>query len=319
MHKLIIIITACVFILVVSLTYSILAARDRETFDDSGAKTYVTCFAGRQQYLEILFRYIKVLHDRGLIHEFHAWNFTCDPNDEVWLQNHVLNEEPWFVVKHVNNKSSWSEYYAYYYDLRDTWNALDVLIKLDDDIVFIDVNAFPGFVDFRRRNHDCVLAFPSIINNDACAVYQFMYGLHPFDNIAKIGRTYDDDDAPLWKDGHIAFSLHEHFVQNMDDLCWTSMNIHDRKIIHMMGLRFSINFFAVLGQDLYVFKQLAESYDFLDDELNLTVDLCRAEKTQHYVDMHMLVAHAWFNWQRESGVDESRLLDMYTQLADRIL
>lgn len=61
-------------------------------------KVIMTCFAGRQNNLEILFRYVDTLISKNLVHEFHLWNFTRDKNDEQWLKSYLKNPNT-FAVK----------------------------------------------------------------------------------------------------------------------------------------------------------------------------------------------------------------------------
>jgi hypothetical protein len=50
-------------------------------------KIILTCFAGRESSMKILMKYINALLEKGIIDEFHAWNFTRQSNDEKWLQS----------------------------------------------------------------------------------------------------------------------------------------------------------------------------------------------------------------------------------------
>lgn len=49
-------------------------------------RVILTTFAGRRACMSVLLRYARALIARGLVHEFHAWNFTRDPQDERWLR-----------------------------------------------------------------------------------------------------------------------------------------------------------------------------------------------------------------------------------------
>ena len=99
------------------------------------SKVIFTCIAGRRRYLEILKVYIDQLLKRGLIDECHMWDYTRDPEDAIWL------EANFDTIKKPNEKYNWHDYYDWYtterYPDPDT-----VIVKCDDDIVYIDVDQF---------------------------------------------------------------------------------------------------------------------------------------------------------------------------------
>jgi hypothetical protein len=55
--------------------------------DIVNGKIILTCFAGRESCMKILLKYVDALLKKGIIDEFHAWNFTRQHNDERWLKN----------------------------------------------------------------------------------------------------------------------------------------------------------------------------------------------------------------------------------------
>ena len=52
----------------------------------SSKRVVMSCFAGRRSNIEVLLKYADVLKERGLIHEFHLWNFARNDDDDLWLQ-----------------------------------------------------------------------------------------------------------------------------------------------------------------------------------------------------------------------------------------
>ena len=55
-----------------------------------------------------------------------------------------------------------------------------VIIKCDDDILFIDIDSFESYINHRINDKDTLLLFPSIINNDVCSIFQKDDGLMPY-------------------------------------------------------------------------------------------------------------------------------------------
>jgi hypothetical protein len=65
-------------------------------------------------------------------------------------------------------QKNWNNYYNYY---NDPIFENDIIIKCDDDIVFIDLYKLPKFINF-IKNNDYDLVFANIINNGVSAYYQ---------------------------------------------------------------------------------------------------------------------------------------------------
>lgn len=74
----------------------------------------------------------------------------------------------------AENKSSFEEYYLHY---TEQAYKNSVIVKSDDDIVFIDTGSFEEFVNNRLADSDSILHFPSIVNNGVCAFHQQKHGL----------------------------------------------------------------------------------------------------------------------------------------------
>lgn len=235
----------------------------------------------------------------GHVTECHMWNFTRDPDDEMWLRNGGARSHLKFEVKEPRDKSRWNEYYDYY---QRTLDADDVLVKLDDDILFIDVEQFPRFIEHRRQSQH-VLLFGNTLNNSVCNYYQVKYGLHGVD----VG--YVPAYGPLWESGTIANRLHGQFLA---DPVGMVARARDLPVIpHTRGDRISINCFAILGRDAHHLDIVQAA----DDEHELTVVLTQTRDVQHGIDMSFLVCHGAFYRQRETGLDERDVQTRYLRLA----
>ncbi|TPX35295.1 hypothetical protein SmJEL517_g02359 [Synchytrium microbalum] len=264
----------------------------------NSSKTVITCFAGRRQYMDIMLQYVDALVERSFVDEVHLWDFTAVPEDAQYLQQFVA--KPKYTVMNTNKREkAWEDYYQYYGELNGT-NDDDVYIKLDDDTLFIDIEAFPSFIAFRRNNPHALWGSPNVINNGVTAYYQGLYKMHP------IALPYDSYFGKLVTNGTIAEQLHEHFVGHIADMSeWIRQT---GVIYHKLGDRLSINFLAFLAKDLPLIKDLGK-----DDEHVLTVLKTVELKRQGYIDMSFLTAHMAFGPQREGkdAMNQSHVLEMY--------
>lgn len=244
-------------------------------------KVIFSCFAGRKRYMEILSVYIRILKERKYIDEIHMWDYTRNENDAKWLENEWSHEN----IFKVKNKSNYLEYYQYYnkerYPEDDT-----ILIKCDDDIVYIDVNAFESFIQKRKQQINVYIMSPMIVN-------------HPTTThiLQKINNQTDLFSAKFCK------YIHTEFLEN-------NLSKINGLITHITtdDTRFNINFIAILSKDFFVFTHPSIE---VDDEGTLS-KLSQVYNWYIVFDGEFFVSHMAFTKQREDGFDESEFLKAYS-------
>ena len=261
-----------------------------------GPRVTLTCFAGRRRYLEVLLVYVNELLDKGLVDEFHLWDYTRDPEDAKWIQENCQK----YKIFEVNDKSTWKEYYEYYGNLKWT-DPMAIYIKCDDDLVFIDVGAFKGFLHNRIENPNDLLAFPSIVNNQVAFMVQQTMGLW---------SRIDDQEIASGKTA--AEIVHGAFLEDPSNFVQNSRALFPRKCVINKNsqIHININFFAILAKDLHVFTTCWEN-----DELNLALYIPRWSGRNNYIDPSFVVCHMAFGRQRSDGYDEKAHLAKYLELS----
>jgi len=198
-------------------------------------------------------------------------------------------------------EKSWKNYYNYYND-KEFEN--DIIIKCDDDIVFIDLYKLPKFIDF-IKNNDYDLVFANTINNGVSAYFQQnKYNLIP--------KELMDLEYPscglcgsLWESGTKAEVLHNYFIKNYKKFLDYEYN---NEIIPIKE-RFSINFFGYKGNK---FDKLKDCY--IDDEYNLTVDYVINRQFNNILYSEFYVSYLSFYKQIETGINVNELTDSYNKL-----
>ncbi len=206
----------------------------------------------------------------------------------------------------VSDKTSWLEYYGHYTQYRYPNN---VICKVDDDIVFIDCEMFPYFIKERLKNTEDILMFPSIVNNELMAFVHQNEGLFPKDD-AVIGQV---DYHPLglgdfWENGKKCQKLHELFLKTRETFIRDSKGIGVKFI--PINHRCSINFFAIVSRDLYLFKFITQ-----EDEIELTQIIPGLFGRGHAIFMDFVVSHLSFGPQRKSGLNEEEISHKYLELS----
>lgn len=264
-------------------------------------KIILTCFAGRRSCMSILMKYVHLLLEKDSIQEFHAWNFTRCDEDNVWVKS-LHDPSKGIYVMPVANRERWREYYKYYTPASFV-NC--VIVKTDDDIVYVDTEGFDAFITSRKRFPGFALLFPSIVNNEMCAHYQQGRGMIPL----SVGQMKLEPQGfgGLWADGVETQRLHTHFLEQGA----TKFQSKGDFDIVPINDRISINFFAILSKDLDIFQMVG-----IDDEGELTQEIPGKVRRPLGICYDLVVSHLAFFKQRENGLNVDPLLTKYMQLAD---
>jgi hypothetical protein len=198
-------------------------------------------------------------------------------------------------------EKSWKNYYAYYNDKK---YENDIIIKCDDDIVFIDLYKLPKFIDF-IKNNDYDLVFANTINNGVSAYFQ----QNKYNLISKkiMNLEYPPNGlcGSLWESGKKAEFLHSYFIQNYKKF----LDYEYNNEIIPINTRFSINFFGYKGKNWYKIKDC-----YTDDEYNLTVDYVCNRQFNNILYSDFYVSHLSFHKQNETGINLNKLIDNYNEL-----
>jgi hypothetical protein len=198
-------------------------------------------------------------------------------------------------------EKSWKNYYTYYNDKKF---ENDIIIKCDDDIVFIDLYKLPKFIDF-SKNNDYDLVFANTINNGVSAYFQQnKYSLIPKE-LMYLEYPPNGLRGSLWANGKKAEKLHNYFIANYEKFIDYEYN---NEIIPI-NTRFSINFFVYKGKNWHKIKDC-----FRDDEYNLTVDYVLNKNFKNILYSDFYVSHLSFYKQNETGIDVETLVDNYNEL-----
>jgi len=220
------------------------------------------------------------------------------------------NKNNGFYFMDTCSKENWKNYY-YYYDDKTYEN--DIIIKCDDDIVFIDLLKLPNFIKFVKENdHD--LVFANIINNGVCAFFQQnRYNLIPKDLMYLEYPNYNNNmgfRGSLWENGIKAEKLHKYFIENYTRFI---DNIYNNEHIKIKS-SFSINFFALKGKK---WNKIVDSCSG-DDEYNLTVNYVINRNFTNILYTEFIVSHLSFYQQNNTGINLYEVIKLYKDLYSTI-
>jgi len=258
-------------------------------------------FAGRQKYLDVLFYYTDQLLANKIIDEVHLWQFTSNASDIAFMNNKATTNSQYKTIVPSNIKS-WTCYYRYYaYNILDN----DIVIKCDDDIVYIDVKQFSYFLQAIPDNAVC---FPNIINNDICAYFQSKYGVHSLfdyslDNSLLTSRGNCNPATSWYLDYQKAHQIHTLFLNNPSQFIMS--NVPD---MVEYGNRISINLFGVKGNHIkLIFPHIGDNDegDFATIARNYGM---------HKICLLCNIVHFQFGPQNADNKLDTEFLNQYKQL-----
>ena len=157
-------------------------------------------------------------------------------SENYWYYEEMKNQNIKLFDTEFRARLHWYEAYKYYltYDY-------EILLKIDDDIVYIDINRFDEFI-YYIRNNKINITIPNLINHAVSLFYNNKYGLIPSEILNKkyANRSNSLEVYDYYKDGKQAEIIHKYFLNNMNKF----IN-NKNEPINLNGQRPSICFFGI--------------------------------------------------------------------------
>jgi hypothetical protein len=272
---------------------------------DSKPVTIYAVFSGREEHLRLQLPYINKLLQFGNIDEVHFADYTCKSQESqsanrAYLKSIASTSDKIFIASPLF--CVWNDYYDFY---ASSLRGDDVLIKADDDIVFVDHTRFSGLIHSMRRHPEVFLWSANVVNNGKSAVFQSWDGTLRHVNISaeeELGPEPHHMGA-LFLNASVGIAIHQEFVTHP-----TRFFVSPSRLFRRVRSRISINFIAILGQNLgrashYVNKASG------DDEHALTRMASSIPWNETLIIyMPLVVSHASFGPQK-IGANVSAMYD----------
>lgn len=208
---------------------------------------------------------------------------------------------PWKVMKvhpSMHNRH-FSEYYRHYHAFQKDEYSDTVLMKADDDVVYMDLEKLGVFLD-ACRDPSVSLATANVINN--------AYHLYAGDFMERYGCKVDGGGSypDLYYNGAICERLHDAFL-NGDDV--------DRDGVARLSLgqQFSINFIGMSSRVFEYFDRIAKEEGY-NDECFMSIDIPKMMGQEVGVVKPLVVSHLSF-YTQEGAMNTHRLITQYATRA----
>jgi len=274
----------------------------------SGYKKIITTFAGRQDRMGFLANYTKKALDQNIVDEWHIWDFARNDKDKAWLKTlpSLSNKIKLFASVDYGQPdmslASWEPYYSHY--TLDKYLEETIIIRMDDDIVYFDVDKLKDFIEFRINNTEPFIISANVINNGVCAGIQTQRGVLEKNIYPPEGLLYESCCGVLWSNGRLAESVHEYFIKNIESFKQMT-GVHKQPA----GERISINCISYLGKDFKYTKSITR-----DEEHVISVVLSGQLQRNNLVYLPFIASHLSFYKQEETGFDSHKILNLYKTL-----
>lgn len=274
----------------------------------NGKRVVVFTPWGRELTASILYKYIKRDHDAGIVDEWHLWLNT--DTDQVRDVEYGLNlEEDHDWIKTFSRPSgevlypkqmNTGRFYEYYKDVTDT-----VMIRMDDDIVWIEENAIKRLVEYRLDNTFPFVAFPLIWNNAVTSFY-----LQQGEQLPSWWGTVKNHcmDPVGWADAQFAENIHNHLLTGIEE-GWVDKLFMHTSVMLPVGQQFSVSCFAIPSEE-YADGVTGE------EEAWHTIKRPHELSRPNVLVPNSLISHFSFYPQRNYLLERTNILDRYKELAD---
>jgi hypothetical protein len=232
-------------------------------------------FMGREHNIRILLPYIEKALEVNAIDRYYMIDMTRKMSDHelIHAEQKRLSEkyaDRVFIVNGEKQKKllqsgekieggDWSPFYSFL----DTFSDNDIIIKCDDDTMFIDVDTLRAAAELRWKNQTPFLMHANTINNGICAYHQQKKNIWRFPVKGMGTYPYTGLTGPLFADrGELASQCHKQFTS---DLIEDPKNLERYKLKENIYFanRVSINFIFMLGKDRHELKKISTQDEYL--------------------------------------------------------
>ena len=274
-------------------------------------------FLGREKNMKILHSYIELGLKNDIFNEYHMYDFSRNANDHHFILTeytrlnkiycnkiflHNYDENIIFKNK-IITKPDWSPFYKDISKSKET----DVIIKCDDDILFIDIFSLKNAINDRINDKISFLIHSNCINNGVCAYYQSEL----FPNLKNYLNKYPTGGllGILFEKPEISYAIHNQFSNDiLKDINNINNYILEDKYINS---RISINFILINGIDA---KYLSDVKT--DDEYQLSSFLPEKLLRPNKMKGDLITSHLSYSLQDKIILNREDILNNYNKIKD---
>jgi hypothetical protein len=269
--------------------------------------------AGRQRYLEILYRYI--CKNKHILDRWDIWVNTPHQSDIDYLKNLAANDPfvnlifpEWPYEQTLSITPFWTK----------ATDEDTVYVRFDDDVVFIADNTIENLVQFRLNNPEYFLIYPFIINSTQHSrnlqdrgLISTQYGLVRQEEELFGQGIYDP--VGLYS-VEFARHLHDTFLSKYSNNTYKEL-MTPEKIVWKLNSQVSINCVCWTGEFMKKISPLNHGILPTAEEAYLTIDGPKELNMHNCTIPDTLIVHFLFSTQRPKD-EMYDVLEMYNKIAN---
>ncbi len=277
-------------------------------------------FAGRQKNMKILQLYIDILLDKKIINQYHIFDFSRNKNDKYFLYESYTkfhSKYPNRIFLHHYKENNFKQSKLNQYDWSPFYKIISnklfyknsVVIKCDDDILFIDILGLKNAIRDRVQDKKSFLIHTNCINNNICSYYH----QHIFSDIKNDLSLFPKGGilGPTFKNSFLAYNMHNSFTNDV-------ISNHDLTKYYIpsfyLNHRISINFILLNGDDCKYFKNTS-----FDDEYELSSYYPEKLNRPNKVFGYCICSHFSYSLQEKILNRNNNLMNLYVKLSNTYL
>ena len=278
---------------------------------------------GREENIKVLHPYIDEALRINAVDRYFMIDMTRNMSDHKFIQQEqerlnkkypnrifIVNKEERAKQIADNTVLETVGYWAPFYKFLDTFEDHDVIMKMDDDTLFIDVESLSAAAEFRWRNKDALIMHSNCINNGITAYHQAQKGVWRFEDPEINMYPPQGLTGPLFAHPDVACKCHKQFV---NDLIKDPANLDSYRLnknIYFAN-RVSINCMILLGSDRKYFSSINSQDEYLTSS-KIGQELDRP----NMVIGDFITSHHTYGVQ-EPCMEEHGTFEYYKELRDR--
>jgi hypothetical protein len=277
-------------------------------------------FLGREKNMKILHYYLEEALKNNIIDEYHMFDFSRNNNDHLFINNEfnrlkLIYNNKIYLHNYDNNeiilnkprvKTDWNPFYK----TISKWSDNDVVIKCDDDILFIDINSLKNAINDRIEDNISFLIHSNCINNGLCAYYQ----KDLFPKLKNELSKYPTGGIMgiLFEKPELAYVLHSQFSS---DLLIDINNINKYILDDIyITTRISINFILINGSDLKYLEDVS-----IHDEYELSSLIPEKLLRPNKIKGDLITSHLSYTFQDKILLNRPELLVNYEKIVGKYI
>lgn len=283
----------------------------------------VCTFMGREENVKILHIYIEEALKINAIDRYYMIDMTRNQSDHDFIFNEYQRlscdfPERIFIVnrdersQQIQNKSVLNTvgFWSPFYKFLNTFEDDDVIIKMDDDTLFIDIETLRAAAELRWRNKDPIIMHSNCINNGITAFHQAKKNIWRFADkeinmYPPCGLT-----GPLFSHPEIACKCHSQFTNDLS-IDSASLDNYRLKENIYFNARISINCMFLLGCDRDLFVGIDGQ-----DEYIASCKLGQELDRPNMIIGDFITAHHTYGVQ-EPCMEEYETFELYKKLSNK--